>query len=179
MSKPLMMRNGRGSRRQGFRCLQRSNLPEAEYTLAQWLGWDEATRGFTNDEHVTELLRLLKERPEGADPRIVRVNPDLRDQFERLLAPAHADLLLAFLDNQIDLQTAYGQAVRQDIREEDEEDEPPEDLDEHAGRLSLARQDVLALPILLIREEDRTGEFRELLESVSEALKQAIEELAT
>jgi hypothetical protein len=147
--------------------------------LAQWLGWDEATRGFTNDEHVTELLRLLKERPEGADPRIVRVNPDLRDQFERLLAPAHADLLLAFLDNQIDLQTAYGQAVRQDIREEDEEDEPPEDLDEHAGRLSLARQDVLALPILLIREEDRTGEFRDLLESVSEALKQAIEELAT
>jgi hypothetical protein len=45
--------------------------------------------------------------------------------------------------------------------------------------LSLARQDVLALPILLIREEDRTGEFRELLESVSDALKQAIDELAT
>ena len=137
-----------------------------------WLDWNESDKEFQSEEHLTELLRLLKERDDGGAARISRVNPDLRDYFQKLLEPGKEEILTDFQNGTLDLVAAYNRAIRQDAQVPE-----PEDLAGHVHRLSSAREHVLALPVLLIREQKREAEFGAALKALREATDSAVDEL--
>lgn len=77
------------------------------HTLRNWLGWSETERRFTNEENLTTFLGLLVPNGDEIEPRIERVNPDLRDYFPRVLT-GEPHVLHQFLVGGLSLAQAVG-----------------------------------------------------------------------
>jgi hypothetical protein len=62
--------------------------------LWKWLEWNDSENTFENEENLSVLLALLKDEQADGRPVIQRVNPDLRDHFQRVLASDDRDALI-------------------------------------------------------------------------------------
>jgi hypothetical protein len=150
---------------QDFSVFQEAVFHRNNSPLWTWLGWDDNEHRFEQESRLTTLLSLLKdtETPNG-QPRIARVNPDLRDKFSKLLSEEYSDFLEDLLADRMTLEQAT-----QHVQTESQ----PEIADLHAWRRQLAQwKDRLAsLPIPSIIEQERSEEFAELLESMATTIQ--------
>ena len=143
--------------------------------LWSWLEWNDSARKFENVDNLSELLRLMKDQDDEGNPRIARVNPQLRDYFQKLLTADNGTVLDAFLAGDIDLERAYAQATREEAEEETRAEAT--DLDSHLRQLKIGREHVLTLPVVLINQDNRADDFLTELKETRDAVAAALDEL--
>lgn len=137
----------------------RNNSP-----LWKWLNWDDDSRRFKEEENLTTVLRLLKEREDGGAARISRVNPDLRDKFSLLLVEGNERELEDFLSGASTLDESYVRTMREE--EDRRATEDVLDLSHQRARLIEIDAHVQTLPLPKIKEAGESSEFIELLERI-------------
>jgi hypothetical protein len=138
----------------------RNNSP-----LWQWLEWDEDKKKFGNATRLSTLLGLMKEDDNG-EPRIARVNPDLRDKFSKLILPGNEPVLTDFLNEQKSLDQAVATLQVGDVGH------GLVDLDAQKSRLVDLNERLATLPLPAIVASGRQDEFRELLELIASYSRQ-------
>jgi hypothetical protein len=134
----------------------RNNSP-----IWQWLEWNEDSKFFVNTQRFGTMLELLKDDSDG-DPRIARVNPDLRDKFSRLVLPGNEPILNEFLSGQRTLDQAVAALQVGDAGGS------LVDLDIHKARLVDLNERLATLPLPAIVAEGRQHEFRVELDQIAE-----------
>jgi hypothetical protein len=158
---------------QDFSVFQEAIFHKKNSPIWDWLNWDDDSKRFEEDDKLGVLLGLLKDKADGDQPRIPRVNPDLRDKFSRVLG--RPDVLGRFMDGELSLDGAVTEIVMEEGKK------PPVeslvDLEAQIERLTEMQNYLITLPIPKIVQESRAGEFRDLLTEVDTTLQFQIEQL--
>lgn len=158
---------------QDFSVFQEAIFHKKNSAIWEWLEWDDESKGFKQEDRLGVLLGLLKDKADGDQPRIPRVNPDLRDKFSRVLA--RPEILARFMDGELSLDGAMTEIVMEDGKK------PPVeslvDLEAQVERLTEMQNYLITLPIPKIVQEHRGDEFRALLMEVESTLQFQIEQL--
>jgi hypothetical protein len=129
--------------------------------LWKWLDWDDNSGYFRNEENLGTLLSLVKEEGEDGRPAIPRVNPDLRDHFQKLLAEPDRDRYIE--------QLRSGEFSLSQLTQQIAQDDVVEDLRnvQHAiDRLKSLAGAADLLPIPEILEAERASEVLASLKEI-------------
>lgn len=152
---------------QDFSVFQEAIFHKNNSALWAWLDWDESTKTFLNSDNLRTLLWLLKDRDTGSgEPRIGRVNPDLRDKFAKLLSDGHQELLQQFLNDELSID----QALQKALAAEDAGAGEMADLHFWRTQLSGMKERLGNLPVPAVIESHRADEFKELLEALESTI---------
>jgi hypothetical protein len=152
---------------QDFSIFQEATFHRNQSPIWLWLDWNDSTHTFGNQGNLTTLLRLLKEPSEDTnEPRITRVNPDLRDKFGRLLTADSSDTLEAFLRDDLSLDQAYQKVTADDQHGAGE----LADLGFWKSQLAGWKERASNLPLPSIVESSREDEFTSSLEALVKTL---------
>lgn len=147
---------------QDFSVFQEAIFHKKNSAIWEWLEWDDATKRFKNEGRLTTLLSFLKEKGESGQPRITRVNPDLRDKFSKILG--RGPVLQRFVDGDLTLDGAVTEIAIEDGKKPSVEQLV--DLDAQSDRLVEMTDYLVTLPIQRILEDERAAEFLQMLQSV-------------
>lgn len=158
---------------QDFSVFQEAIFHKRRSAIWEWLEWDDADKRFENESRLSTLLSLLKDKGESGQPRIARVNPDLRDKFSKVLGKP--PVLQRLLDGDLTLDGAVTEIVVEEGRKPSVEQLV--DLDAQSERLQEMTDYLVTLPIQRILQDGRLDEFRDLLTSVESTAKFQAEHL--
>lgn len=158
---------------QDFSVFQEAIFHKKNSPIWEWLKWDDESKGFEDEGKLGVMLGLLKEKADGDQPRIPRVNPDLRDKFSRVLG--RHEILDRFLDGELSLDGAVTEIVLEESKKPAVESLV--DLDSQIERLTEMRDYLVTLPIPKVVQQKREEEFRILLSELETTVQFQIEQL--
>jgi len=154
-----------------FAMFREATFHQRESAIWKWLEWNERDYRFDNESRLTTLLGQVKVPDEETGvPRIRRVNPDLRDDFSRLLRQEGHHELEEFLSGRATLQQAVSRLTHEEQEGQDREERV--DLGRRLQTLIAMEEDVQTLPLPKILEQERSDEFVDLLQKVERACAQ-------
>lgn len=141
-------------------------------SLKKWLEWDDNNKKFENQENFKKLLAwyLGDEDVNNGEPRLPRVNPDVRDVLSKLLLDENKSIFEEFENGDISVDRA-GAKMEEDKYRKDA-DEIKVDLDSQLVTLDRMITTLQTLPIPKILEDDeKIDPFIEKLENVENIAK--------
>lgn len=136
-------------------------------SLKKWLEWDDNNKRFENQENFKKLLAwyLGDEDVNNGEPRLPRVNPDVRDVLSKLLLDENKSIFEEFENGDISIDKARTK-IEEDKYLKDA-DEVKVDLDSQLVILARMITTLQTLPIPKILEDDeKIDPFIEKLEDV-------------
>lgn len=154
-----------------FSIFQEAIFHRTESPLWKWLEWDDDDRKFKNETNLKKLLSLNTSEDKN-EPRIKRVNPDLRDYFSKIVDLKHEKILERFMNGDIDLD----EAIRE-VSEEETEIETKEelvDLDFQLGKITEMSNSIMTLPLPKIKNSTLKDEFITSLEDLKKTLEEQL-----
>ena len=141
-------------------------------SLKKWLEWDDNNKKFENQENFKKLLAwyLGDEDINNGEPRLPRVNPDVRDVLSKLLLDENKSIFEEFENGDIPVDSA--RVKMEEDRYRKDADEIKVDLDSQLVTLDRMTTTLQTLPIPKILEDDeKIGPFIEKLENVENIAK--------
>ena len=141
-------------------------------SLKKWLGWDDNNKKFENRENFKKLLGwyLGDENTNNGEPRLPRVNPDVRDVLSKLLIDKNKSIFEEFENGDISIDKARSKMEEDEYRRDAQEIKV--DLDSQLENLDLMTTTLQTLPIpKIIKNNEKISPFIKKLESVEDAAK--------
>lgn len=141
-------------------------------SLKKWLGWDDNYKKFENRENFKKLLGwyLGDENTNNGEPRLPRVNPDIRDVLSKLLIDKNKSIFEEFENGDISIDKARSKMEEDEYRKDAQEVKV--DLDSQLDTLDLMTTTLQTLPIpKIIKNNEKISPFIKKLESVEDAAK--------
>jgi len=141
-------------------------------SLKKWLGWDDNNKKFENRENFKKLLGwyLGDENTNNGEPRLPRVNPDVRDVLSKLLIEKNKSIFEEFENGDISIDKARSKMEEDEYRRDAQEVKV--DLDSQLDTLDLMTTTLQTLPIpKIIKNNEKISPFIKKLESVEDAAK--------
>lgn len=141
-------------------------------SLKKWLEWDDNNKKFGNQENFKKLLAwyLGDEDVNNGEPRLPRVNPDVRDVLSKLLLDENKSIFEEFENGDISVDRARAKMEEDKYRKD--ADEIKVDLDSQLVTLDRMTTTLQTLPIPKILEDDeKIDTFIEKLENVENIVK--------
>lgn len=134
--------------------------------LWKWLDWDDAKGRFDEEENLSILLSLVKDDENGdGRPVIQRVNPDLRDHFQKLLAEPESDRLVEQLRSK---ESSLSQLIQQLTQDHVRDDLA--DVEHALDRLRSLANAADILPTPGIVATGKVDEVLQILDAISEVV---------
>jgi len=141
-------------------------------SLKKWLEWDDNNKKFENQENFKKLLAwyLGDEDINNSEPRLPRVNPDVRDVLSKLLLDENKSIFEEFENEDITIDSA--RTKMEEDRYRKDANEIKVDLDSQLVILDQMTTALQTLPIPKILEDvEKTDPFIEKLENVENIAK--------
>lgn len=141
-------------------------------SLKKWLGWDDNNKKFENRENFKKLLGwyLGDENTNNGEPRLPRVNPDVRDVLSKLLIDKNKSIFEEFENGDISIDKARSKMEEDEYRRDAQEIKV--DLDSQLDTLDLMTTTLQTLPIpKIIKNNEKISPFIKKLENVEDAAK--------
>ena len=141
-------------------------------SLKKWLGWDDNNKKFENRENFKKILGwyLGDENTNNGEPRLPRVNPDVRDVLSKLLIDKNKSIFEEFENGDISIDKARSKMEEDEYRRDAQEVKV--DLDSQLDTLDLMTTTLQTLPIpKIIKNNEKISPFIKKLESVEDAAK--------
>lgn len=141
-------------------------------SLKKWLGWDDNNKKFENRENFKKLLGwyLGDENTNNGEPRLPRVNPDVRDVLSKLLIDKNKSIFEEFENGDISIDKARSKMEEEEYRRDAQEIKV--DLDSQLDTLDLMTTTLQTLPIpKIIKNNEKISPFIKKLENVEDAAK--------
>ncbi|MCD6099164.1 MAG: hypothetical protein J7K33_01120 [Candidatus Marinimicrobia bacterium] len=135
--------------------------------LKSWLGWDDDTKRFNNEENLKKLLGwyLGEDGINNGEPRLPRVNPDIRDIFSQLLLGENRELYEKFENEEISIEEVRRQMEEAKFKKSAQREKI--DLDSKLSELETMATTIQTLPIpKILEEETKIEHFIERLENI-------------
>ena len=140
--------------------------------LRNWLSWDDTNRKFGNIDNFRKLLGwyLGDEDINNGQPRLPRVNPDVRDVLSNLLLEENKIIFEKFENGDISIDEA--RYKMEEAKYQKETQEVKVDLNTKLSDLDRMTTTILTLPIpKIIEVKEKTDLFIEKLENVENTAK--------
>lgn len=140
--------------------------------LRDWLLWDDSDKEFKNNENIKKLLGwyLGEEGINNGEPRLPRVNPDVRDILSKLLLEENKSVFEKF--ENCDLSIDEARYKMEEARYQKEAQEIKIDIDSKLNELDSMASTINTLPIpKIIEKEEKIDIFIEKLGNVENAAK--------
>jgi hypothetical protein len=140
--------------------------------LKKWLGWDDNKKKFENQENFKKILGwyLGDENTNNGEPRLPRVNPDVRDVLSKLLIDKNKSIFEEFENGDISIDKARSKMEEDEYRRDAQEIKV--DLDSQLNTLDQMTTTLQTLPIpIIIKDNEKISHFIKKLESVEDAAK--------
>ncbi len=141
-------------------------------SLKKWLKWDDNNKRFEDEENLKKLLAwyLGDEDVNNGEPRLPRVNPDVRDVLSKLLLNENKPIFEEFENEDISIDEAKAKMEEDKYRKD--ADEIKVDLDSQLVTLDRMTTTLQTLPIPKILEDDeKIDPFIKKLENVENIAK--------
>lgn len=136
-------------------------------SLKKWLGWNDENKKFENEENLKKLLGwyLGSEDVNNGEPRLPRVNPDVRDVLSKLLLDENKHIFEEFENGDITIDKA--RSKMEEDRYQRGALEVKVDLDSQLATLDRMATTLQTLPIpKIIEADEKIDPFVEKLENV-------------
>lgn len=140
--------------------------------LKDWLLWDDSDKEFKNNENIKKLLGwyLGEEGINNGEPRLPRVNPDVRDILSKLLLEENKSVFEKF--ENCDLSIDEARYKMEEAKYQKEAQEIKIDIDSKLNELDSMASTINTLPIpKIIEKEEKIDIFTEKLGNVENAAK--------